>query len=77
MTWLKSIPTHVWILFCFVLLLVCYYIRPDPVTVDLLKAFSGALLLALRTGSDQRPPSHNENNPASTPTAVSSVVPES
>lgn len=45
---IKDIPTHVW--------LIAYYIRPDPVTVDLVKAFSGALLLSLRTGSDERPP---------------------
>lgn len=56
MNWLKSIPTHVWLVACFVILLIAYYVRPDPVTVDLVKAFSGALLLSLRTGSDQRPP---------------------
>lgn len=53
----KDIPTHVWLLICFVILLIAYYIRPDPVTVDLVKGFSGALLLSLRTGTDQRPPS--------------------
>lgn len=31
----------------FLVLLVGYYIRPDPVTVDLLKADFGALLVAL------------------------------
>jgi len=59
MDWLKAIPTHVWIAFCFFVLLALYYVRPDPVTVDLVKAFSGALLLALRTGNDQRPPPQN------------------
>ena len=54
-TFLKSIPTHVWLIVCFLVLLVAYYVRPDPVTVDLVKAFSGALLLSLRTGADQRP----------------------
>lgn len=60
MNWLKAIPTHVWLVFCFILLLVGYYIRPDPVTVDLVKAFSGALLLSLRTGNDQRPPPNEQ-----------------
>ena len=54
-TGVKDVQTHVWLLMCFLVLLVAYYIRPDPVTVDLVKAFSGALLLSLRTGSDQRP----------------------
>lgn len=56
MSSIKEIPTHVWLIFCFIVLLVAYYIRPDPVTVDLVKGFSGALLLSLRTGPDQRPP---------------------
>lgn len=56
MNLLHSVPTHMWLLVCFVILLVLYYVRPDPVTVDLVKAFSGALLLSLRTGNDQRPP---------------------
>lgn len=55
MNFIREIPTHVWLLVCFVVLLVAYYVRPDPVTVDLVKAFSGALLLSLRTGNDQRP----------------------
>lgn len=57
---IKTLPTHVWLLICFVILLVAYYIRPDPVTVDLVKGFSGALLLSLRTGSDQRPPQNQQ-----------------
>lgn len=56
MYFVKSIPTHVWLLLCFVILLSAYYVRPDEVTVDLCKSFAGALLLSLRTGSDQRPP---------------------
>lgn len=52
---LKGIPTHMWIMICTLILLVCYYIRPDPVTCDLLKSFAGALLLALRTGPAERP----------------------
>ena len=55
---LHEIPTHVWLICCFIVLLAAYYIRPDPLTFDLVKGFSGALLLSLRTGSDQRPPAH-------------------
>lgn len=53
---IRDIPTHVWMFISFCVLLVAYYVRPDPVTVDLVKGFAGALLLSLRTGHDQRPP---------------------
>lgn len=56
MTYIKSIPTHVWLVLVFMVLLTAYYIRPDPVTVNMLQADFAALLLSLRTGSDQRPP---------------------
>lgn len=56
MAFLKEIPTRVWLVVCFVVLLTLYYIRPDPVTVDLVKAFSGALLLALRVEGQPPPP---------------------
>jgi len=62
MDWIKSIPTHVWLFFAFVILLCAYYIRPDPVTVDLVKGFSGALLLSLRSGNDQHPPSNQQRS---------------
>jgi hypothetical protein len=60
---IKTIPTHVWLLVSFLALLIFYYIRPDPVTIDLVKGFSGALLLSLRTGTDQRPPAPSEAKP--------------
>jgi hypothetical protein len=53
---MRDIPTHVWMILVCLALLIAYYIRPDPVTQDLLKSFSGALLLSLRAGVDQRPP---------------------
>lgn len=43
----KDTPTHVWIFLVFSMLLVCYYVRPDPVTLDLVKQFAAALLLSL------------------------------
>lgn len=59
----KSVPTHVWLFLCCVLLMAAYYIRPDNVTEDLVKSFCGALLLSLRTGNDQRPPPPNPVTP--------------
>lgn len=56
MKYLTQIPTHIWLGVFFVILLIAYYIRPDPVTVDLVKAFSGALLLSLRAGASGTPP---------------------
>lgn len=62
-----SWPMHIWLLILFFAIFIGYYIRPDPVTVDLLKAAFGALLLALRTGPEQRPPApQNENLPQTT-----------
>lgn len=45
---LKDIPTHVWLFACCAILLGLYYVRPDPVTIDLVKAFTGALLLSFK-----------------------------
>lgn len=56
MQFLKDIPTHVWLIFVCLVLLTAYYIRPDPITQNLVIGFFGALLLALRTGPEQRPP---------------------
>lgn len=53
---LRDVPTHVWLLICCLVLLTAYYIRPDPIVQNLVISFFGALLLSLRTGSDQRPP---------------------
>jgi len=64
MKYLSQIPTHVWLMVAFLILLVAYYVRPDPVTVDLVKAFSGALLLSLRAGaSGTPPPAQQPSNP--------------
>lgn len=60
MKYLAQIPTHVWLGVFFVILLIAYYVRPDPVTVDLVKAFSGALLLSLRAGVSGTPPAAQE-----------------
>ena len=49
-THLKDVPTHVWLMLLFLVLLCGYYIRPDEVTHDLLKADFGALLLSLTSG---------------------------
>lgn len=49
-------PTHIWLLLLFFVILVGYYIRPDPVTVDLLKAAFGALLVALNLTPKPTPP---------------------
>ena len=43
----NGIPPHLLLLAIFIALLVAYYIRPDPVTQDLLKGVFGALLLSL------------------------------
>lgn len=56
MSFIRDIPTHVWLVMACILLMVAYYIRPDNVTEDLVKSFCGALLLSLRGGNDQRPP---------------------
>lgn len=58
-----AFPTHIWLLLCVVIFLIAYYVRPDAVTVDLLKGFVGALLLALRTGPTERPPNPPPQNP--------------
>lgn len=47
MNYLKETPTHIWLLFVCLVLLVAYYIRPDPITVQLLNGFFSALLLSL------------------------------
>ena len=52
---LKDVPTHVWLMLLFLVLLGGYYIRPDEVTHDLLKADFGALLLSLTNGSIHPP----------------------
>lgn len=48
MNWLKDIPTHLVLFLVFVILLVAYYIRPDPVTVTMLQSDFAALLVSLR-----------------------------
>lgn len=55
MNYLKDIPTHVWLIFICLILLVAYYIRPDPITVQLVNGFFAALLLSLNPRKPEPP----------------------
>lgn len=53
---LRIMPTWVILSFLFVVLLICYYIRPDNVTEDTLKGVIGALLLSIQPRQQPPPP---------------------
>lgn len=54
MEFIKTIPCRVVLIIVCGVLLGLYYIRPDPLTIDLVKGFMGALLLSLNPG-DHKP----------------------
>ncbi len=56
LAFLRGVPTYIWLMLCLAGLITCYYIRPDPVTVDMLHGFSAALLLALNAEHKTPPP---------------------
>lgn len=53
---LKDIPTHVWLIFLSLTLLTAYYIRPDPITQNLVIGFFGATLGSLNPSKKDVPP---------------------
>lgn len=53
---LKQIPPWLVLFVLFVLLMIGYYIRPDNVTEDAVKAVLGALLLSIQPRPIQQPP---------------------
>lgn len=56
MNMLKELPAWIVLVTIFLALLIAYYVRPDAVTVDMIKTVLGAILLAL-----QLPKPKNEN----------------
>ncbi len=52
---LKQVPPWFVLFILFILLMVGYYVRPDNVTEDSLKAVLGALLLSIQPRSQQPP----------------------
>lgn len=68
MTLLKDIPTHVWLIFLSLTLLTAYYIRPDPITQNLVIGFFGATLGSLNpTKKYENPPLPNPATPLAPP----------
>lgn len=51
---LKNVPSWFVLTILFLCVLVAYYIRPDPVSQDILKGIIGALLLSLQPKSTQQ-----------------------
>ena len=68
---LKDIPTHVWLIFLSLTLLTAYYIRPDPITQNLVIGFFGATLGSL---DPQRKPDAPLTPPTG-PTITSTLTP--
>lgn len=69
---LKEIPAWAVLSMLFGCLLIGYYIRPDNVTEDSLKAVLGALLLTLRPNERSQPPPP----PGTPPPGPTSALPE-
>jgi hypothetical protein len=74
--WFKDVPAHLILCVMFLALLLAYYIRPDPVTQDALKAVLGALLLSLQSQKPQPQPLPSMSVQTDPPKATVTPAPE-